>query len=91
MEQYDYYGAVEHDVLGYPENDGWPSRPSVTNPFGEVIPTNVAVQLMDDDLREALHRKMAPCREQDFFDAYCVAHREKFGEVWELAKPNPCY
>ena len=54
MEQYNYYRAVEHDVLSYLENDGWFSCPSVINPFGEVIPANVAVQLMDDDLREAL-------------------------------------
>lgn len=91
MEQYNYYRAVEHDVLSYLENDGWFSCPSVINPFGEVIPANVAAQLMDDDLRETLHRKMAPCREQDLFNAYCSAHPEKFGEVWELAKPNPCY
>ncbi len=78
-------------VLDCLETDDWFSRPSVINPFGEIIPANVAVQLMDDDLREALHCKMAPCREQDFFDAYCGAHREKFGEVWELANPNPCY
>lgn len=78
-------------VLDHLENDGWFNRPSVINPFGEVVPANVAAQLMDDDLREALHRKMAPCREQDLFNAYCSAHQEKFGEVWELAKSNPCY
>lgn len=78
-------------VLDHLENDGWFNRPSVINPFGEVIPANVAAQLMDDDLREALHHKMAPCCEQDLFNAYCSAHREKFGEVWELAKSNPCY
>lgn len=78
-------------VLDYLENDGWFSRPSVINPYGEIVPVNVAVQLMDDDLREKLHRELAPCREQAFFGAYCRAHLEKFGEVWELAKPNPCY
>lgn len=46
MEQYNYYRAVEHDVLDHLENDGWFNRPSVINPFGE---------------------------------------------VWELAKLNPCY
>lgn len=78
-------------VLDYLESDGWFSCSSVINPFGEAIPASVAAQLMDDDLREALHCKMAPCREQDFFDAYCDAHWEKFGEVWELAKSSPCY
>lgn len=78
-------------VLDYLENDGWFSRPSVINPFGEVIPANAAAQLMNDDLREAPLRKMAPCREQDLFNAYCSAHQEKFGEVWELASPTPYY
>lgn len=79
MERYNYYRAVKHDVLDYiHENlssDDWQN-----NRDG-----------LEEHLSEALHCKMAPCREQDFFDAYCGAHREKFGEVWELAKPNPCY
>lgn len=78
-------------ALDYLENGGWFDRPSVINPHGEIIPVNVAIQLMNDDLREELHRELAPCREQDFFEAYCEAHEEKFGEVWELAKSNPCY
>ena len=78
-------------ALDYLENGGWFDRPSVINPHGEIIPVNVAIQLMDDDLREELHRELAPCREHAFFDAYAEAHWEKFGEVWELAQPNPCY
>ena len=73
------------------ENDGWFDRPSVINTHYQVIPVNVAIQLMDDDLREKLHRGLAPCTEQDFFDAYCGAHQARFNEVWELDKPNPCY
>lgn len=38
-----------------------------------------AVVLMDDEIREELHAEMAPCSEQDFFDAYCMRHSEKFG------------
>lgn len=78
-------------ALDYLENGGWFDRPSVINPHGEIIPVNVATQLMNDDLREELHRELAPCSDQDLFTAYCKAHEEKFGEVWELAKPNPCY
>lgn len=84
-------GEAINLVLDYLENDGWFSRPSVINPYGEIVPANVAIQLMNDDLREELHRKLTPYSEQDFFDAYCKAHLEKFGETWELAKPNPCY
>lgn len=39
-----------------------------------------AVNLMDDDIREELHAKLAPCTEQVFFDEYVKAHREKFNE-----------
>nr|DAM50520.1 MAG TPA: hypothetical protein [Caudoviricetes sp.] len=47
--------------------------------------------MMDEEIRENLNYKMAPCTDQEFFDAYTKAHEEKFGEVWELAKKNPCY
>lgn len=52
---------------------------------------DAAVVLMDDDLREELHRELAPCTEQEFFSAYEQAHAEKYGEEWELSKANPCY
>lgn len=35
---------------------------------------------MDNDLREELHAEMAPCTDQEFFDAYRERHAEKFGE-----------
>lgn len=35
--------------------------------------------------------ELAPCTEQEFFTAYEKAHEAKFGEAWELSKPNPCY
>lgn len=63
----------------------------VTNKWGKEIYYNAAVELMDDELREKLHLEMAPCTDQEFFDAYCKLHEEKFGEEWELAKPNPAY
>ena len=43
-----------------------------------------AVNLMDDDIREALHQSIAPCTEQEFFDAYCEAHEEKYGEEFAV-------
>lgn len=45
---------------------------------------DAAVNLMDDDIREALHWSIAPCTEQDFFDAYCEAHEEKYGEEFAV-------
>ena len=43
-----------------------------------------AVNLMDDEIREALHAELAPCTEQEFFDAYCKAHEEKYGEEFAI-------
>lgn len=60
---------------------------NVINEFGTTIDFEAAVNLMDDDLREAIIAET----EQEFFDAYCAAHFEKFGEEWELAKANPVW
>lgn len=43
-----------------------------------------AVNLMDDEIREALHAELAPCTEQESFDAYCKAHEEKYGEKFAV-------
>lgn len=43
-----------------------------------------AAKLMDDELREQLHAKLAPCTEQEFLAAYIQAHREKFGEEFQF-------
>lgn len=47
---------------------------------GEEISFNAAVALMDDDIREELHRELAPCGNQEFLDAYVKAHHDKYGE-----------
>lgn len=63
----------------------------VMNSYGTEIEWNTAVNLMDDELREELSADLAPCTEQEFFEAYAKAHEAKFREEWELAKENPCY
>ena len=64
---------------------------TVKNNYGVEIEWITAVNLMDDDLREELSADLAPCTEQEFFEAYEKAHEAKFCEEWELAKENPCY
>ena len=44
---------------------------------GRTVNYAAAVELMDDDLREQLHAEMAPCSNQEFYDAYVKAHAEK--------------
>ena len=63
----------------------------VMNNYGTEIEWSTAVNLMDDDLREELNADLAPCTEQEFFEAYAKAHEAKFSEEWELAKESPCY
>lgn len=63
----------------------------VVNEYGVEFDSSVALELMDDDIREELLYKLSPCNMQDLFNAYCKAHEEKFGEQWELAKANPVY
>lgn len=41
---------------------------------------DAVVNLMDDDLREGVHAKLAPCTYQAFLVAYAKAHKAKFGE-----------
>lgn len=67
------------------------STMKVTNKNGIEIYYEAAVNLMDDEIREDLADRLAPCTEQEFFAAYEAAHEAKYGEVWELSKENPVY
>ena len=58
---------------------------TVTNASGAAVDFDVAVALMDDEPREAIHGTFAPCTEQEFFTAYEKAHQEKYGEHWALS------
>lgn len=40
--------------------------------------------LMDDDIREALHAKLAPCTKEEFLEVYMQAHEEAFGEEFTI-------
>ena len=56
----------------------------VVNNNCESIDYDAAVSLMDDDLREELAGDLAPCTEQEFFNAYCTAHLAKYGKEFEI-------
>lgn len=59
-------------------------QPGVVRLDGQGIYFNEAASFMDDDLREELHQKLAPCADQVFMDAYAKAHLEKFGEAFQV-------
>ena len=63
----------------------------VINRAGTEVVYSSAEPLMEEDLREELHRKLAPCPEQEFFEAYEDAHEERFGEEWILSNESPQY
>ncbi len=64
---------------------------TVKNEHGTELDWEAAFNLMDYDISNELSYKFAPCSEQFFFDEYCKAHAEKFGEEFELSKKNPCW
>ena len=64
---------------------------TVINKNETEIDFDSAVTLMDDDICEQLHVKLASCSEQEFFSLYEKAHEEKFAEEWELSKVNPTW
>lgn len=45
---------------------------------------DVAVHMMDDDIREDLHHDMAPCMDVEFLAAYMERHVEKYGEEFMI-------
>ena len=51
---------------------------------GREVDYDSAVALMDDDIREGLHETLSPCSEQDFFDAYLIAHYVKYSEEFTV-------
>lgn len=55
---------------------------TVTNAAGNKVDFAAAVELMDDAVREAVHAEVAPCTDQEFFNAYCAAHLGEFGEAF---------
>ena len=63
----------------------------VINKNGKELHFNATIQFMDDEIREKLHREIAPCTKQKFFTAYEEAHKERFGEDWFLSEPNPTW
>lgn len=50
----------------------------------EEVNFDACVNLMDDEIREAIHAELAPCTEQEFLDAYVDRHYDKYGEQFQI-------
>lgn len=52
---------------------------------GNEIDFDVAVELMDEDIRDRLHITMEPCSNQEFMDAYAKVHADKYDEEFVVS------
>lgn len=85
-EQYEAYKAgklIEQDVEWEYGSAFVPGINLVFTEDDEPVDYDAAVELMDDDIRELLHRVITPCTQQQFFDAYCECHERYFLESFE--------
>ena len=55
-------------------------KKNLVNLDSNMVDFDICVSMMDDDIREQLHRELAPCTNQEFLDAYVDKHFEKYGE-----------
>lgn len=78
------------DVLGPVSRDNDQELITI-NQHGTEIDFDAAVKLMDDEICAALHDRLAPCTNQEFFSAYEIEHAKKFGQEWELSKDIPVW
>ena len=62
----------------------------IINAAHREIDFEAAAKLMDTELSESFEHGDG-LTEQEFFDAYCLAHRRKFGKVFEPNKANPVW
>ena len=44
----------------------------------------VAVNLMDNEIREQIHAEMAPCSNEEFLARYIELHEKKFGDEFTI-------
>lgn len=51
---------------------------------GEMVDFDVVVNMMDDEIREAVHADLAPCTDQEFMDEYAKRYEAKYGETFEI-------
>ena len=69
---------IEFCENGYvTDNDGHPFFVGIDN---NVHDYEAAVNLMDEELREELHRSMSHSTPQEFIERYAEKHHEKFGD-----------
>ena len=86
----DYIPGYIEDIFDYDDCDcdDCYEVAMVENEWGHAFTFDQAANLMDDELCLKIHNTFPTLDHQEFFDIYCKAHEEKFGEEFELAKEN---
>ena len=83
-EYLDQWGSDSSGIITEDELEmiarGWEKKPEDLYDQLTVYNYESAVELMDDEIREALHMEMAPCSEIEFMKEYQKRHMAKYGE-----------
>lgn len=73
---------LAQEVIKDSQKDNWRGlvayKQNTVTLNGKPVDFDAAGAMMDDELREELHLRLAPCSAQEFMDAYVIAHAEKF-------------
>ena len=51
---------------------------------GAMVDSDVAFNMMDAEICEAIHEDIAPCTEQEFVDEYVKRHEAIYGETFVI-------
>jgi hypothetical protein len=80
-------GVFENCKVGKIEEVPEVDRAAEEDAAREIIENGLykaAEMAMDDELREALHRDIAPCSDLVFLSAYMAEHRRKYGAAFTV-------
>lgn len=85
-EYIDLWGAEANENTILTENDleaiarGWEKTPADVMDQLVSYSWESIVNLMDDEIREAVHADLAPCSDAEFLEEYKKRHFEKYGK-----------
>lgn len=51
--------------------------------YNDKVDFETLVNLMDDEIREKIHKEIAPCTEQEFINRYIEEHEKKHNEKFQ--------
>lgn len=82
---------IQFGYKEYEEEEELKHLYDVYSDYDKKVDFNAAQVLMDAEVVDELHSENWFETNQEFFDAYCEKHLEKYGEVFEPNKRNPVW